>query len=160
MNRIIKEIVKYGVMAVLIVAELVLIGCAMAPDVVTPCWIDKEAAEFAGVNIPGLLPYTSLLDAEKVARGMDFVHIINQLTLGRLLEDENLKYSYLKNAHTLHLQKSRETKEAIFSPTGAIGILLSGGIFGTLGALFIPRLAEKKKVEEAKENGRKEANNK
>lgn len=153
-----KKWLKYIGVALLVIGELALIGCAMAPDLVIPCWIEPEAAEYADVNIPGLLPYTTLHDARQVARGMNFKHLTSQTAILRDLDDENLRYNYLNNAHSLYMRQSEQLKENVFSPTGPIGILLSGGILGTMGIVLVDRPGTRQKLAEAKEQGKKEAN--
>lgn len=152
-----KKWLKYVAAVFLILAELILIGCAMVPDLVIPCWIEPEAAEVADVNIPGLLPWTTLHDAQQVSRGLNYNHLMSQMRFARGLADENLKHDFLSNAHNLYIEQAEQFKEDVFSPTGPIGILLSGGALGGL-MLFVDKPGTRKRLEQAKEEGKKEAN--
>jgi len=125
---------------------VIFIGCSMVQDAVIPTYIAPEAADYAEVNVPaGPLPFTTLWDAKRVDKRLDFAHELNQIQLARLQEDDLMTYNYLRNNHTLHLQQGQQLKQTIFSPTGPIGLLISGFGFGTIGALTIPRPQDIKK---------------
>jgi len=142
-----KKLLKTLLVILLVIIEVGLIGCAMVPDLVTPCWIDPAAAKYADVNLPGILPYTTLHDARQVKRNLDFNHLLNQIVYVRLIEDDRMTYDYINAAHTSYIKRAEEFQAAVLSPTGPIGILLSGAAFGTMGALYIKRPGDKSKKE-------------
>lgn len=138
---------------------VVFFGCSAFQDAVIPCSFSEEAAVYADANSTSWLPWKTVLDAERVDVKMDYTYQINQVKLGRLIDDDDMRYRFLKGIHTSHIKSAREFQQKIFSPSGPIGALIPTLCGGTLGALLIPRLGEKKKIEEAKEEGKREANN-
>ena len=151
-----KKVLKvFGVSAILFI-QILLLCMSCATDYVTPCWIDAEAVEYGEANdIPQVLPYTTLHYAKQVGRRISFQHLKKQVEGSRHLEDDKLRHSYIANAHTLHVQESQAWAEKAFSPTGPLGMVMSMSV-GSL-MLFMPPPGTKKKLEAAKEAGKKEA---
>lgn len=143
--------------ALVIVCTVVLttlIGCASFQDVVTPCSIDKDTAEYAGESPTSLLPWPTLWDAERIKEKMDYVHQMNQIVLDREIEDDNLKYAYLNKVHGVHMTDAQELQGNLFNPESPLGMLLPAGMGLTLGGILIPRSKDRKEINELK-NGKK-----
>ncbi len=128
---------------------IILLGCAAVMDLATPCFIEPDAAVYADENITSFLPFTTLWDAEKVDKKMDYAHQIKQLDYARLMEDDVLKYGFLKNAGTVNMQSAAEFQKVMFTPEGPIGLLIPMLSGGTLGALLIKRPGDKKADEKS-----------
>lgn len=130
---------------------VVMFGCSAFQDGITPAYIEQDAAKYAGlIDITEFLPYTTLWDAKKLDRLMDHVHQTNQMDLARMLEDDNVKYGFLKDATVSHIQSAVAFQDTFFNPTGPIGMLVPALTAGTLGAFLISKPSDKKKIEELK----------
>ena len=152
-----KKLLKYIAIMFLVIVEIILVGCATIPDLLIPCWVEPQAIEYADYNNKGLLPYTSIYDARQILKAVSYTHLLNQRELVRDLEDDKLSHDYLYEAQSLHVARSEEWKAAIFDPAGPIGILLSGGVMGSL-MLFTDKPGTRKRLDAAKEQGKKETN--
>ena len=120
----------------MVMALAVMFGCSAIQDVITPTYVDKEAAEWAGVPTKMLTPWTSLLDAKRLDRAIDYKLTIEKITGG-----------YYKNITNLGIFAGEEIKATLFSPEGPIGLLLPTLFGGTLGAMLIKRPGDKSKKE-------------
>lgn len=147
-----KRIAKYIAVLFVILLEVVLVSCSVAPDLIMPCWIDEKAISYAGYNTPGLLPYTTIYDARQVLKAVSLAHLLNQRELVRDIEDDKLSHDYLFEAQSLHVARSEEWKEAVFDPAGPIGLMLTAAGVGTLG-LFIPKPGTRKRLDNARAEG-------
>ncbi len=122
---------------------LTFLGCTAFQDSIAPCYIDSDCVEFADVNVPVFLPWTTVANAEYVQKKMDYIRSLSEL-----------EYSFLQGNMTTHLANARELQRITFSPQGPIGLLLpSLGCLG-IGAIAIRRPQDKKQIEELK-NGKK-----
>lgn len=124
---------------------IVLFGCSAVMDAVTPCYIEPEAIRYADANPTSFMPFTTLWDAHRIDSMMGYKHILNQVEKNRLLEDDDMKYSFLKNVQAVHKQGAQALQETVFSPEGPIGLLFPTLFGGTLGALLIKRPGDVKK---------------
>lgn len=125
----------------------VMLGCASFQDAITPCYIEPATLKYADANATTFLPFTTLFDAERVDRKMDFVHQWNQTK-------DNMQYGFLKGLNAFHIGAAEEFQTALFSPEGPIGLMLPTVMGGTLGALLISKPDDKKKIVELeKKNG-------
>lgn len=129
-----------------------MIGCSAMQDAITPAYILPEAAVYADVNDTSeFMPYTTKWDLLKVDRYLDYKHQLIQIDVGRMLEDDNLTYAFLKDAATASLQSATQLQQTIFSPTGPIGLMfpaLFAGVLGTMaGGKYIKRAGDKTKEE-------------
>lgn len=131
-----------GFVGLLLIA---LIGCASMQDIATPCWIDEAAGVYADEPLTSLLPWTTVYDAERIARKIVFVHSFTQIEFDRLKADEVMNVDFILGNHNRHVADARELQTIVFDPTGPIGILLPTLLGGTLGALVIPRPGDEKK---------------
>lgn len=120
-------------------------GCAVLQDAVTPCEIGQEAGDYTGQSLKKYMPYTTVLDAERIDAWMDYTYEQKQAMLRRAMEDDDAWYAFLIGRSTVHRQGALQFQHTMFSPEGAVGLLFPA-IFGTtLGALLIPKPVIKKK---------------
>jgi hypothetical protein len=152
-----KKLLKYTAKGFLVLIMLLLIGCATFSELIMPCWVDPAAIEYADFNSPQLLPYTTLYDARQVLKAVSFAHLLNQRELVRDIEDDKLSHDYLYEAQSVHIARSEEWEKSLFDPGGPLGIILGGGVMGSL-MLFTDKPGTRKRIDKAKEEGKKEAN--
>jgi len=134
----------------IIVASLglaIIIGCSAMMDGVTPAVIEPEAADYAGRPIKKFMPYTSLLDAQRIDAWVDYVHLKRQASFAREAEDDLAWVSFLKDRAAFHKANAMQFQQMVFSPEGPIGLLFPSLFAGTLGALLIKRPGDKSKKE-------------
>ncbi len=143
MNKKLETLIV-GVVAVILITFL---GCSAMQDGMTPCFIEPDAIEYTGEKPTSFMPFTSLWDAERIEARLDYRHQLNQIAYVRLMEDDNLRVSFLKDKSTIHMAGAREFQKTVFSPAGPVGLLVSGLGFGTLGAILIKRPGDKSKKE-------------
>ncbi len=108
---------------------VVLLGCSTVLDAVTPCYI-PEQLEYTG-ELWSPVPYTTLWDAERIARRTYF--LLEELDIG--------------------ITAAREFQHHLFNPTGPLGLLLVGGPAFGLGSLLISKPKDKKRITELEHNG-------
>lgn len=127
--------------AFMVVALAIMFGCSGFQDIITPTYVNEEAAEWAETTTRLLMPYTTLFDAKRVGRAIDF-----KLTIGRI------KGGYYKSITNLSILAGEEIKATVFSPQGPVGLILPtlfGGTIGTLlGSAYRQRPQDKKRIEE------------
>jgi len=128
---------KQKTLTVLMVMGLaVMFGCSAIQDVLTPTFVDENAAAWANTTTRLLMPYTTLFDAKRVGRAIDY-----KLTI------EKIKGGYYKGITNIAILAGEEIKATVFSPEGPIGLLLPTLFGGTLGAMLIKRPGDKSKKE-------------
>ena len=155
MKKLIKRVMAFLVVPV----GLVLLAASCIQDIVTPCFVDKKLVMEADANdIPMITPYSNLWYGNQVMRRYLFTHTTRQINLARQIEDNNLRRDYLMEIQQSHISRAEEWKTKFFSPSGFGGMMMAGAI-GSL-ALWIPPPGTAKKIKDAEEKGRKEANNK
>ena len=138
----------------LVMAVLVgFLGCAGFQDALTPCYIDREIGEYAEDDMTSFVPFTSLFDAKRLKRRMDYVHEMNQEQISRLHVDDIMVYSFLNDSITIGMKDSSQLQETIFSPSGPLGLLIPTLLGGTLGATLISKPSDRKKIVEL-QNGK------
>lgn len=118
---------------------MVILGCASFQDVITPCWVSPAATKYADANATSILPWTTLFDARRIARKMDFVHSWNQLK-------DRMKYDFLRGITRFHINAAEELQATLFSPTGPIGLLVTTSLGATAGTLLLSKPSDKKKI--------------
>lgn len=125
----------------------VMFGCSAFQDVITPTYVSEEAAEWAGVSTKTFefMPYTSLWDAKRLGKAIDY-----KLTI------EKIKGGYYKSVTNLSIFAGEEFKTTVFSPEGPVGLLLPTLLGGTLGAMLISKPGDKKQIKDLEvKNGTK-----
>lgn len=128
---------KQKALSVLMVMGLAaMFGCSALQDVITPTFVDQEAAEWANTTPKSFMPYTTLWDAKRVGAAIDF-----KLTI------ERIRGGYYKGMTNLSILAGEELKTTLFSPQGPVGLLLPTLFGGTLGALLVKRPGDKSKKE-------------
>ena len=128
---------KQKTLTVLMVMGLaVMFGCSAIQDIITPTYVDKDAAVWADTTPKLFMPYTTLWDAKRLGRAIDY-----KLTI------EKIKGGYYKGMTNISILAGEEIKATLFSPEGPIGLLLPTLFGGTLGAMLIKRPGDKSKKE-------------
>lgn len=142
---------------------LTMLGCASFQEVLTPAYISEDALAYTGDDGKTFTPYTSLWDARRINKKLDYQHHVNQLKSAREMEDDSNEYKHVKDAHLTYIKQAEEFRHTLFDPDGAIGLLAPA--LGGLGLGFVikrPGDKNTKEVEEekakAKEEGKREAN--
>ncbi len=138
------------VLAIILVAIL---GCSAWQDGITPAYIDPAAINYSGENPLVFTPYTSLWDLKRIDRALDLKHYKTQVEISRYVEDDRIKYNYLKDGMQINMISAEELKGTLFSPTGPIGLLMAAAPAFGLGALLISKPSDKKRITEL-ENGK------
>lgn len=138
-----KKLLQTTVIVLAGLIAVVFIGAGCVQDVVTPCYISEEVAEWANVPTKLFMPYTTLWDARRVANAIDY-----KLTI------EKIKGGYYKNITNISILASEEFKGVVFAPDGFLSLLLIGGPTLALGAYGVSKPKDKKEIERLK-NGAK-----
>jgi len=127
--------------AFMVIILALFFGCSAVQDVITPTYVDEKAADWAKTPTKLLMPYTTLFDAKRVARAIDF-----KLTI------QKIEGGYYKGITDLSILGGEEIKATVFSPDGPVGLVLPtlfGGTIGTLlGSAYRQRPKDKKRIEE------------
>ncbi len=135
------------IVAVLSLGLAALLGCASVMDAFTPCYVPKSSLKYADAKPTSFLPFSTLWDAKRVDRKMDFVHLSKQTM-------DTLNYNFSKGLNTFHMAAAQEFQTAVFSPSGPIGLLFPALAGTGIGALLIKRPGDKSKKEIEIENGK------
>jgi len=127
------KILQTTVISLAALILVVLMGCSMALDAITPCYIPSELARMVDEPLTTWpIPYTSVFDAERILR----------------------KLYFLGEGLNISIAGSREFQVTVLNPTGPLGLLMVGGPALALGALGISKPKDKKTIEGLK-NGKK-----
>lgn len=125
---------------------LVAVGTSCVQDLMTPAYVNKDAAKWAGVptKLWSWQPYTTLWDVKRVLWAMEFKYA-----------QKEVEYQ----AYGLILRSSKiaatELRDTVFSPTGPLaGVIGVSGL--AVGSLLIPRPKDRKKITELEiKNGKR-----
>lgn len=128
---------------------LVFAGSSCVQDLVTPAWINEDAATWAGVPVKLINPfYPTLADAKRVMVAIKF-----KIAL------ERVKAGHYVNVTDLSIIAGEEIKAIAFDSSGPMGLLVSGLGFGTIGTVlggaYRQRPKDKKKIEELEKKNEK-----
>ena len=140
---------------VLFLIVFISVGCIQ--NAIVPMEIDQDAIAYTGEEPTMYLPWTTIHDGNRIQRKMEYIHLTKQETAKRLSEDDSMFYDYINDNMTINFTNAQQIKDAVFDPTGPVGLLITGGIFGTLG-LMVDKPGTRKRLDVAKEEGKKEAN--
>jgi len=146
------EKIKVLAVGLIIVVLVGFLGCAGFQDALTPCYIDQEIGEYTESNMTSFVPFTSLFDAKRLKRRMNFIHQMNQEEISRLGVDDGMLYVFLNDSVTLGMGDASQLQETIFSPSGPIGLLVTTSLGGLLGATLISKPSDRKEIENLKNN--------
>ena len=138
-----KKLLKTITIILVGIISVVFIGAGCIQDIITPTYVDQNAAEWADVPTKLFLPYSTLWDAKRLARAIDY-----KLTI------ERIKGGYYKNITNLSILAGEELKNTVFAPDGLLSLFLIGGPFTALGAFAISKPKDRKEIEALK-NGNK-----
>ncbi len=138
-----KRIGKGLILTICIVGLLALFGCSMVQDIATPCHIDKIAFDYGKVEPTSYLPWTTVYDAKRVLKHINYIHQQLQLTYERMKVDDNLRHAFLTGTLELNIADAVQFQQKVFNPAGPIGLGLTTLFGGTIGALFIKRPGDK-----------------
>ena len=148
MNK--KQKILVGVLVLFLVAVF---GCAAVQNAVTPQYINPEVGEYTGESMTSWMPWTTIWDGDRLAAKMTFLHEANLIELTRAAEDDTKYYGFLNDALILDRQDAVALKAAVFSPTGPLGMMLSGLPLLGIGAMCISKPGDKKLIAEL-QNGK------
>lgn len=126
-----------------------MVGCAMQ-DYLVPCYIDDRVGEYTDANMTSLLPFTTIADAKRLGREMNYVSVEKQGAWLQEIEKDSRLHTFLADSVKGQLIMAEALRETLFSPTGVFGALT--GLMGLgAGAMFIKRPGDLRKedVEEA-----------
>ena len=143
MSESLKRLFRVVIVVLVGSVSLIFIGAGCIQDLVTPAYVDVDAAEWANVSPNLFLPYSSLWDAKRLANAIDY-----KLTI------ERIKGGYYKNITNLSILAGEELKNTVFAPDGLLSLLLIGGPTFAMGSFLISKPKDKKEIEELK-NGNK-----
>lgn len=139
-----KKILKTTAIILVGTISLVFIGAGCIQDLITPAYINENAAEWANEPVKLLNPfYSTLADAKRVGYAIDY-----KLTI------EKIKGGYYKSITNLSVMAGEEFKGVVFNPNGLLSLLMVGGPMCALGAYGVSKPKDKKEIEELK-NGKK-----
>ena len=136
-----KKLLQTTVIVLAGLIAVIFIGAAGCQDIITPAYVDKDAAEWANVPTRLFLPYSTLWDAKRLSNAIDY-----KLTI------EKIKGGYYKNITNISILASEEFKDVVFNPNGLLSLLMIGGPMCALGAYGISKPKDRKELEILKNN--------
>ena len=143
MGKGLKKLLQTTVIVLAGIMVILFVGAGCIQDVATPTYVDQDAAEWAGVPTHLFLPWSTLWDAKRLERAIDY-----KLTI------ERIKGGYYKSITNLSILAGEELKNTVFAPDGLLSLLMIGGPCLAAGGMFIPRGKDRKEIEALK-NGNK-----
>ena len=138
-----KKLLRTTVIVLAGIMVILFVGAGCIQDVITPTYVDKDAAEWAGVPTHLFLPWSTLWDSKRLACAIDY-----KLTI------ERIKGGYYKSITNLSILAGEELKNTVFAADGLLSLLMIGGPCLAAGGMFIPRGKDRKEIEALK-NGSK-----
>lgn len=139
-----------------LVSTIVLVtvlGCSAWMDGLTPVFIDPAAIVYSEASPKVFTPYTSLWDARRIQREMNYQHYTKKVAAIRNIEDVDTRHKYLNDAMDGYIASAEELRDTAFGPTGPLSILFAAVPALGLGAYLIPRPSDRKRITEL-ENGK------
>jgi len=130
------------------VVLVTVLGCSAWMEGLSPAHIDPAAIEYSKTEPTVYTPYTSLWDARRIQRELEYQHLVNQRDLARLLEDDKGYYNKLTRAMQINIASAEELRDTLFSPTGPMSLLFAAVPALGLGAYLIPRKKDTEKIKE------------
>lgn len=131
MNRLIKTLT-----AVLCIAGFTaLMGACAMQDHLVPNYIDERIGERTGTKMTSLVPYTTVADAKRLGRELNFVRVEKREALLQEIEKGDRYDSFLAESHRLYLIDGNALRETLFGPTGVVSAL--AGLIGLSAGTFL-----------------------
>lgn len=120
-------------------AFVVLMGACAIQDYLVPNYIDKRMGERTGAEmIGGPMPYTTIADAQRLGRELNFVSVEQREALLQEIEKSGRFDTFLAKGHELYMIDANALRETLFGSNGVFGGLM--GLMGLgAGAVFIRR---------------------
>ncbi len=137
--------------AICLVAFIALmIGCAFQ-DHFVPNYIDERMGERTGAPMTSLNPfYTTLADAKRLGRELNFVSIEKREALLQEIEKGSRLDAFLAEGHEVYMLDANALRETLFGPTGVVSALTGLiGLSAGWGLLKRPGDLRKEDVENA-----------
>lgn len=146
---------KLQKMLVLVCSVLLVtvLGCSSWMDGLTPTFIEPGILEYADSKPTIFTPYTSLWDAKRVLRDLDYRFVTSQTKLARSLEDNDTHYKHMRKIMKVNIASSEELRDTLFSPAGPLSILFAAVPSLALGGYLIQRPSDKKRIVELENRG-------
>lgn len=135
MSKNLKRLLQTTIIVLTGLIVLLFVSAGCLQDLITPCYINEDAAIYADEPLTEITPWTTILDAKRIDAKMDYVNEVGKL-----------EYTYLKNNLLFHLMNAEQLKQSVFSTDGILSLLLIGGPSLALGAYGISKPADKRKV--------------
>ena len=107
----------------LVLFLIVFMGTSCIQDAIIPCEIDEKALEYTGEKPAQYVPCTTIHDASRVQRAMEYVHLTKQEAAKRLSEDDVMFFDYIDSAMTINFENAQQVKAAVFDPTGPLALM-------------------------------------
>ncbi len=122
--------------AVLCLAGFTLLmgACAMQ-DYLVPNYIDGRVGAYTESGRTSLLPYTTIADAKRLGREMNYVSVEKREDLLQEIEKDSRFHTFLAEGHKLYLIDANSLRETLFGPTGAVSAL--AGLLGLGAGTFL-----------------------
>jgi len=124
------------------------LGCSAFQDAFTPCYIDPNQISYAETDATTFLPFTTLWDARRIGLKTDYMHLVKQTEIERLGVVDTMHYTFLKNVQAIHIAGAEQFQQAVFSPSGPLGLLIPTILGTTVGAFLISKPSDKKRIAE------------
>jgi len=133
----------------LILFVALMVGCAMQ-DYLIPNYIDKRIGDRTGAEmVGGPMPYTTIADAQRLGRELNFVSVEKREALLQEIERGSRLDAFLAEGHELHMIDANALRETVFGPTGVVSALTGLiGLSAGWGLLKRPGDLRKEDVEE------------
>lgn len=134
----------------LVLLLIVFMGTSCIQDAIIPQEIDQKAFDYTGEKPTRYAPWTTIHDAKRVQRAMEYVHLTKQETAKRLSEDDAVFYDYINGTMTINFENAQQIKQAVFDPAGPLALM-----FPALAGLGLGRYLKspREKELEIKVNG-------
>lgn len=137
-----KKLLQTTIIILAGIISLVFIGAGCIQDIITPAYVNVDAAEWADVPTNLFLPWSTLWDAKRLSNAIDY-----KLTI------ERIKGGYYKDITNLSILAGEDFKNTIFAPDGLLSLLLIGGPTFAAGSFLISKPKDRKEIEVLK-NGK------
>ncbi len=117
---------------------VILMGACALQDYVVPCYVNERVGEYTGTNMTSLAPYTTIADAKRLGKEMNYVSVEKREALLEEVKKNSRLHAFLADALSVNLIDANALRETLFAPTGVFGALT--GLLGLgAGAMFIRR---------------------